>query len=172
MGVGFSKNGYSGPYTSIWGIDGEFDAQCIKAGTIDGGKIKAGTIQADSLTMAARDDLLSKVNEEMSKLRDEIPDISDLAGWLRVENGHLYIGDANSKLIIVQGSFTGADGTVYQKISFMDTSFNPPKELAYIANNHFYTTDLMLGSYKVSGSTDPNKGISFRWASSVQKTNS
>lgn len=167
MGVGFSKNGYSGPYTSIWGIDGEFDAQCIKAGTIDGGKIKAGTIQADSLTMAARDDLLSKVNEEMSKLRDEIPDISDLAGWLRVEDGHLYIGDANSNLIIVQGSFSDKDGTVYQKISFMDTSFNPPKELAYIANNHFYTTDLMLGLYKVSGSDDPNKGISFRWASSV-----
>lgn len=35
-GIGFSRNGYNGPYESAWTIDGSFIADCIKAGTIRG----------------------------------------------------------------------------------------------------------------------------------------
>jgi phage minor structural protein len=46
-GIGFSKNGYNGPYTTAWTIDGKFNADFITAGTINADLIKSGTLNAD-----------------------------------------------------------------------------------------------------------------------------
>lgn len=153
-GIGFSKNGYNGPYTSIWGLDGEFDGQCIKAGSIDGGSIKANTVQASSLTLAAKDSLLSDVNDKISKIESIIDPLDELGGWFEVRNGVLYIGKKGSPIML------RADN---DDLSFVDESTEPPTVLAYISNNRFYTNELMLGGYKVSASNDSNVGISFRW---------
>ena len=170
-GIGFSKTGYDGTYTSVWGLNGEFDAQCVKAGTIDGGAIKADTIQASSFTTAAKESLLSDVNESISTLQNGLSDLADISGWIHVEDGHLYIGDANSTIVIVQGSYLDIDGKTYQKISFVDKSTYPPTELAYISNNRFYTNELMLGGYKVVASTNDREGVSFRWAENISESN-
>lgn len=170
-GIGFSKNGYSGPYTSIWGLDGEFDGQCIKAGSIDGVSIKANTVQASSLTAAAKEELLENVTESISELKTGLDGLTDLSGWLRVEDGHLFIGDKNSTIVIVQGSFTDDSGHTYQKISFVDMSTDPAKELAYISNNRFYTNEMMLGGYKLSASKNAKEGLSFRWVETADDIN-
>lgn len=46
-GIGFSQNGYNGPYRTAWTIDGKFNADFITAGTINADLIKAGTLNAD-----------------------------------------------------------------------------------------------------------------------------
>ena len=49
-GIGFSTNGYQGPYTTAWTIDGHFNADFITAGSINANLITAGTINADLIT--------------------------------------------------------------------------------------------------------------------------
>lgn len=48
-GIGFSHNGYQGPYTSAWTIDGKFNADFIAAGTLLASYIKGGTLTLGGL---------------------------------------------------------------------------------------------------------------------------
>jgi phage minor structural protein len=48
-GIGFSNNGYNGPFVTAWTLDGTFNADFIKGGTIDGALIKAGSITANQI---------------------------------------------------------------------------------------------------------------------------
>jgi phage minor structural protein len=48
-GIGFSTTGYDGEYTTAWTIDGKFNADFIKFGTLDGSLIKAGSITAEQI---------------------------------------------------------------------------------------------------------------------------
>lgn len=48
-GIGFSNNGYSGPYESAWTIDGQFNANFIATGTILANFIKGGTLSLGGL---------------------------------------------------------------------------------------------------------------------------
>lgn len=48
-GIGFSNNGYDGEYTTAWTIDGKFNADFIKFGTLDGSLIKACSITAEHI---------------------------------------------------------------------------------------------------------------------------
>lgn len=50
-GIGFSKTGYEGPYTSAWTIDGTLNTDFIGAGTITGAQIAAGSITAGNLSL-------------------------------------------------------------------------------------------------------------------------
>ena len=43
-GIGFSHNGYSGPFVSAWTIDGQFNADFIATGTLLANFIKGGTL--------------------------------------------------------------------------------------------------------------------------------
>lgn len=43
-GIGFSNNGYSGPYESAWTIDGQFNADFIATGSLLANFIKGGTL--------------------------------------------------------------------------------------------------------------------------------
>lgn len=44
-GIGFSSNGYNGPFTSAWTIDGSFNADFITAGSISANMISGGTLK-------------------------------------------------------------------------------------------------------------------------------
>ena len=46
-GIGFSTNGYSGPYRSAWTIDGRFNADFITAGILRGIEIIGGSISVN-----------------------------------------------------------------------------------------------------------------------------
>ena len=51
-GLGFSSNGYSGPYATAITNDGKINADRILVGTIDGALIRANTIKANSLEIS------------------------------------------------------------------------------------------------------------------------
>ena len=56
-GIGFSHNGYNGPFETAWTIDGHFVADFIDAGELNGGLIKAGTISTSALSVDTMEDL-------------------------------------------------------------------------------------------------------------------
>lgn len=58
-GIGFSHNGYSGPFETAWTIDGSFVANFITAGEFNGALIKADTISTSALTAEAKEELVS-----------------------------------------------------------------------------------------------------------------
>lgn len=43
-GIGFSHNGYNGPFTTAWTVDGHFVADFIDTGNLNAGLLKVGTI--------------------------------------------------------------------------------------------------------------------------------
>ena len=43
-GIGFSHNGYAGPFTTAWTVDGHFVADFIDTGNLNAGLLKVGTI--------------------------------------------------------------------------------------------------------------------------------
>ena len=43
-GLGFSSNGYDGPYSTAWTIDGTFYANWITAGTMSANRVRTGTL--------------------------------------------------------------------------------------------------------------------------------
>ena len=47
-GIGFSHNGYNGPFTTAWTIDGHFVANFIDTGTLNADIIKAGVLQDEN----------------------------------------------------------------------------------------------------------------------------
>ena len=59
-GIGFSHNGYNGPFETAWTIDGHFVANFIDTGELNGNLIQANTISASALTLAAKEELVSK----------------------------------------------------------------------------------------------------------------
>ncbi|MBR6614387.1 MAG: phage tail protein, partial [Lachnospiraceae bacterium] len=58
-GIGFSHNGYNGPFETAWTIDGSFVADFITAGELNGALVKAGTISTSALTAEAKEELVS-----------------------------------------------------------------------------------------------------------------
>lgn len=52
-GIAFSTNGWAGPYTTAWTIDGRFNADFIATGTLEAIKIKAAEITGGTITGAS-----------------------------------------------------------------------------------------------------------------------
>ena len=55
-GIGFSHNGYEGPFDTAWTIDGHFVADYIDTGELNGNIIKAGTVNTNALSVEAQID--------------------------------------------------------------------------------------------------------------------
>ena len=56
-GLGFSSNGYAGPYGTAITSDGKIVADYITAGTLNGDLIQAGTVNTSALSVEAQEDL-------------------------------------------------------------------------------------------------------------------
>ncbi len=61
-GLGFSSNGYSGPFATAITNDGKINADRILVGTIDGALIRANTIKANSLEIST----VQKINSAIT----------------------------------------------------------------------------------------------------------
>lgn len=73
-GIGFSANGISGPYDSAWTLDGNFNANFIRVGTLncdlitvtnlDGSSIKANTLELNKFSNAAQAAIVSNAQTQ------------------------------------------------------------------------------------------------------------
>ena len=52
-GIGFSSNGYEGPFSTAWTIDGHFNASFIDAGTLDASLVSVTHLSASSIDTGA-----------------------------------------------------------------------------------------------------------------------
>lgn len=58
-GIGFSETGIDGTFKTAWDIEGNFNADFISAGTIEGSLIKTESIQAEHLSIDAKQVLMN-----------------------------------------------------------------------------------------------------------------
>lgn len=73
-GIGFSANGISGPYDSAWTLDGKFNANFIRVGTLncdlitvtnlDGSSIKANTLELNKFSNEAQAAIVSNAQTQ------------------------------------------------------------------------------------------------------------
>ena len=82
-GIGFSTNGYDGPFVSAWTIDGVFNADFINAGTLSANFIRGGTLtlggrdngMGTMVTMDANGDPILRINYQGLHIYDSYYDI-------------------------------------------------------------------------------------------------
>lgn len=66
-GIGFSTDGYEGPFVSAWTIDGHFVADFIDTGNLNASLITTGSMNADLITTGQLDANLIKAGKIQSK---------------------------------------------------------------------------------------------------------
>ena len=122
-GIGFSSNGYNGPFSSAWTIDGHFNANYITAGTINTGLVTIQTPAGESAFDATKNEVLDSISK-----------------YIRFENGNIVLGTSESKLTLkIQND----------KIAFYENGV----EIAYWENRKFFAVDgefinaLQLGKF-------------------------
>lgn len=96
-GMGFSQNGYDGPYVSAWTIDGSFNADFIRAGAINADLITTGGMSADRITSGTID--AARLNlTEYAKFTD-----LSTAGSTTINGSNITTGTLNADLITTGG---------------------------------------------------------------------
>lgn len=66
-GLGYSKNGYEGPYETAITADGQIVANFITTGTLNGALIEAGTVKANAISQEYRNETYAKIKDIYDK---------------------------------------------------------------------------------------------------------
>lgn len=153
-GIGFSQNGYTGPFNSAWTIDGHFDATFITAGILNADLMRAGTIMsADGTTywdlennifyLAAQGGTIQGSDIETENTTQGVR--SDVADILQ----HFVINDDASLQIITSNgmSITLSQGTVTVMDNANNTTVITGQEVT--ANILTATENIFIGNHKL-----------------------
>lgn len=106
-GIGFSKSGINGEFTSAWTIDGEFDAQWITAGVLQGIEIIAERGTVGGWTMTDRS-LYSDLNIEGTLYRTYMQNPASVTDWV-----YSIQKSTNGETGFMPVMFIRADGRIY-----------------------------------------------------------
>ena len=104
-GLGFSSNGYNGPYTTAITQDGSIVADFIKAGTIDANLLRAGTIMSpdglsywDLTTGAIRlvsyDNTIESLSDQVATAKDMVNDAAEAVAAMESRVAQLEVSNA------------------------------------------------------------------------------
>ena len=106
-GIAFSQNGWAGPYTTAWTIDGKFNADFIAAGTLQAIKILGGSINiGDGKFTVGSDGKLKSIDGEFS---GKITSASGSIGGWNITNKGLENGEAKIDKSGITNIYTWAD---------------------------------------------------------------
>ena len=146
-GIGFSTNGYNGPFTTAWTIDGHFVANFIDTGVLNANIIKAGVLQDEAGN--------TSFNLATGALRSTNLTIDSTYFKLANDGKITSITADGRKLEMNMGKITGykVDGTQSAALEIGDGYFNIIGKLA------------LNGVVGVSGSTSFVKSINYEEAS-------
>ena len=131
-GIGFSNNGYNGPFASAWTIDNKFNAQLIDVLNLSANSINAGILRdatgnnywnLDTGELVLRDmtDAISGIETQINNQQTE------RLKYIRLVNGTIYLGEEGNDLMLTLTN---------NRLSFMQNG----QEVAYFANNRLYVT--------------------------------
>ena len=145
-GIGFSTNGYNGPFTTAWTIDGHFVANFIDTGTLTADIIKTGVLQDEGGN--------TSFNLVTGALRSTNLTIDSTYFKLANDGKITSITADGRKLEMNMGKITGykVDGTQSAALEIGDGYFNIVGKLA------------LNGVVGVSGATSFVKGINYEEA--------
>ena len=140
-GIGFSSNGYEGPFETAITMDGQINANFITTGTLNVSRIEG---LGDSISQAVGDlqstifeqtksyfeMKFNDIDENIADLeRDKNEEFAKINKYIRFENGNIILGEANNPLILTIQN---------DRISFQQNG----SEVAYFSNNKLYVTTL------------------------------
>ena len=169
-GIGFSQNGYMGPFNSAWLIDGTFDAQQINVINLNANSITAGTMSADrikggTLTVGGTQNGMIDVRDANDNIYLEIDKygITQMDGyWLqqedalgtgkfiRHESGQIKMGTGGNTYVTIDGSgtVTPITGNTYKGLKISTGAVElAANEISVKRGNNRYiaqTSDLMI----------------------------
>lgn len=169
-GIGFSQNGYRGPFNSAWLIDGTFDAQQINVINLNANSITAGTMSADrikggTLTVGgtrngmidvrdAHDDIYLTIDKYGVEQIDGYwlmqEDALGTGKFIRHESGQVKMGTGGSTYVTIDGSgtVTPITGNTYKGLKISTGAVElAANEIAVKRGNNEYvaqTTDLLM----------------------------
>ena len=185
-GIGFSRNGYAGPFETAWTVDGHFYANWIDAGTLTANIIKLGTLTdkygrffldldegvfrfnanagtVDGTAIATATDIDSTVSMINALKEGDVAanetHINEILQWITF--------DAQNGLQI------GSDETGYSvRIKDSEIGFyNGTQRMAYISNKKLFIEDVQIQKSLQFGISSPewafvprvNGNLSFRY---------
>lgn len=131
-GIGFSNNGYNGPFASAWTIDNKFNAQLIDVLNLSANSINAGILRdatgnnywnLDTGELVLRDmtDAINSIETQINNQQTE------RLKYIRLVNGTIYLGEEGNDLMLTLTN---------DRLSFTQNG----QEVAYFANNRLYVT--------------------------------
>lgn len=114
-GIGFSTNGYDGPFSTAWTIDGVFNASFIGAGRMDGAYIKANTISAAHMTIGDPTNYVTVIEQYPSSMLDAD---NPLGATVITSSGYVSKGAASNHILgmsdILANGFAYGDELYYE----------------------------------------------------------
>lgn len=185
-GIGFSKNGYNGPFETAWTLDGHFVADWIDTGTLTANILKAGVLtdafgrfflnletgefrfnanaaSVDGTVIATSEDIDSTVSMIDALRNGEVAAnetaINEILQWITFD--------------VSNGLQIGSDETGYSvRIKDSEIGFyNGAQRMAYLSNQKLFIEDVQIQKSLQFGITDPewafvprvNGNLSFRY---------
>lgn len=131
-GIGFSQNGYNGPYSSAWTIDNVFDAAAINVLNLNANSITGGIIRDASGNNYWNLDtgtlVIQSLSDEIASVQTQIDNQqTERLKYIRLVNGTIYLGEEGNDLMLTLTN---------NRLSFVQNGF----EIAYFDNNRLYVT--------------------------------
>lgn len=188
-GIGFSSNGYNGPYDTAWTVDGHFVADWIDTGTLTANIMKAGVLTdafgrfflnletgefrfnanagtVDGTAIATSDDIGSTIDMIDALRNGEVAAnetaINEILQWITFD--------------VSNGLQIGSDETGYSvRIKDSEIGFyNGTSRMAYLSNQKLFIEDVQIQRSLQFGISDPewafvpraNGNLSFRYIGS------
>ena len=162
-GIGFSQNGYMGPFNSAWLIDGTLDAQQINVINLNANSITAGTMSADrikggTLTVGgtqngmidvrdANDDIYLEIDKygitQMNGYWLQLEDALGTGKFIRHESGQVKMGVGGISQATIDGSgtFTTPDGNTHKGLKIIAPALDlEADDLSILQNGRRYYT--------------------------------
>lgn len=185
-GIGFSRNGYAGPFETAWTVDGHFYADWIDTGTLTANLIKAGVLTdaygrfyldlatgefrfnanagaMDGVTIATSTDISNTIDMIDTLRNTEVAAnetaINEILQWITFD--------------VSNGLQIGSDETGYSvRIKDSEIGFyNGTQRMAYLSNQKLFIEDVQIQKSLQFGISDPewafvprvNGNLSFRY---------
>lgn len=159
-GIGFSTNGYAGPFTSAWTIDGHFVADFIDTGNLNASLITTGTLSANRIEGG----VLKMGGASNGNGIIQIYDANNRLLFTIDKDGLLYKSDQTMNIPITEafrryGSSGYADQSIYIGIhgiqsfspSFYDGSVNVGQRGVGLVNGEIRFFDRNSNMFRIKG---------------------
>lgn len=144
-GIGFSKTGYSGPFTNAWTIDGNLVASYVTAGSMLADRVRGGQLIIGGAGTAADGTIIVKTSDD-KVIASFSKDGLKIGGFSVSADGNIVTDDA----VIRFGEETYIDDTSAEFGNWLfdsnGTLYGPSLDQYWDGDGNLYTEEIFLGN--------------------------